>query len=203
MVRVHAGQQRIQPAHEMALIERARVVAQPLRVESTFVERGKHGRQSILGLRAEEDPGFILPHRFEGASRSVRDHRPAGGLRFERCQTEILFAGKDERSTARHLPANLIVGHPAEEANGWASQGFQARTIRAVPNHTKIEAEASARLDRQIDPFIGLQPGNNKEIAPNICGRAETARVDGRLQHLAVSPVIFGDSARRRYTTRR
>ena len=53
------------------------------------------GKRLFAGL--DQNPGFAIDHGFERAAAAERHDRPAAGLRLERHDPEILFAGKYRR----------------------------------------------------------------------------------------------------------
>ena len=107
-------------------------------------------RVSAVGERldrrvAEQHAGLAVDHRLERAAAAERDHRPAAGLRLDRHDAEVLFAGQDGRRSRAIQVAHLFVGAPAEELEPSPASALEARALGPVADDRQRRRRPGAR----------------------------------------------------------
>lgn len=93
------------------------VAADNVGIEPLVAEIRDRIRQRLGCLLLEKDACLARQDASERATRPVRDHRLASGLRLDRRDAEILFAREDERAASRKLFAGILVTQTPEEGD--------------------------------------------------------------------------------------
>src|SRR5205823_1335952 len=142
-------------------VEAQGLLARRFRAEVALarLEGLQRARQALDALFSKPGAGrgCRAGHRQDGlggAAAPEGDHGRPAGLRLDRHDAEIFFAGEDQRATAAHLLANYLVRLPAEEMNGWARQRAQMPLVLAGADDEQVPAQAIARLDGQVEALV-------------------------------------------------
>ena len=158
----------------LEVLERAHGVGQRLWSRLGEVHAGRRAAARIA--RADD--------RLQRPAARERDHRPAGGLRLDRDDPEVLVLRVHQRPTARVELVELAVRDPAEEAHVRGRARLEPRAGRAVACDHQRLAERAERLDRQR---LGLVRHEAAEHEVVVLGRraqlGEARDVDSGIHH--------------------
>ena len=147
----------------------------------------------------DEQAGLAGHDGFERAAAAERDDRPAAGLRLERHDAEVFFARQQRHGRAAIQLANLVVRLAAEKLDVAAVAGERssARALGAVADDLQRHAREPARVDGEVDAFVGDQRRHDQRISLGN-GRVgmEKIGVDGRIHHSRLAIIVSADPAR-------
>ena len=118
--------------------------------------------------------GLPVADRVERAARAEGDHRPPGGLRFNRRDAEILVAGKDECFATRHQAGQIGVWHAPHKSDrrpGHRSQPVYVTPVAGDPQRALQPVEG---FNRQVDALVGDQPRGDQIEVFGRCRRPVT-----------------------------
>ena len=134
-------------AADGAGVERLRRSARAMRV-------GERLRRRLV----DEDAGLAGDDGFERAAAAERDDRPSAGLRLERDDAEVFFAGQQRHRRAPVQLANLVVGRRPRNSHVGAGAA-RSSAARSGPSPTIFSGTpaSAAGVDRQVDALVGDQ----------------------------------------------
>ena len=89
-------------------------------------------------------------HRLQSAPSAERDNRPAGGLRFQGCQSDVLLAGEQKSATTAVMVAHDIARLMAEKSDV-ARPSSQSAFFLTFANTHQRAPERVTGVHRQID----------------------------------------------------
>ena len=143
----------------------------------------------------EEDPGNAFEHRFRHSSAAERHDRFSTGLRFDRHDTEVLLAGKDQAAAAAVQVADPLVRQPAEELDVRARLFAQRPELRARADNLEWVAEPGVRANGQVEPLVRYERGHDQiEAFVTRRARREEVGVHRRIHDFRVAVVEFLDA---------
>src|SRR5436190_8277789 len=148
---------RLDRSREHRAIELRRVVANKNRIEADLACACQAGGECLRRRLAHEHAGDAVDDGLERSAPPESNHGPSAGLRFDRRDAEILFAGKEHGGGSSIKTADLFIADRAEELDIRSSVCrvlHQALTLGTVAGDAKRNAAEMARVDGDVDPFV-------------------------------------------------
>ena len=122
-----------------------------------------HGRRPGAGLGAvDQEPRLAVDDGFERTAPGQRDDRPAAGLRLDRDDPEILFAGQEHGGRAAIELTHGFIGRSAQKLHIGAGQGFQPGPVAAFAGDLQGHPGGAGRVDGDVEAFVGDEGGDHE-----------------------------------------
>ena len=178
------------------LTEASGVGAKRTSIPFHFLDAVEGLAESLHRGARHQHAGHPVDNSLEGTATSKRNHRTAGGIRFERYKPEILFAGLDQRRATAEEARQLPVAHVGAELDVRPRLPSKNLASRTLTDDHQAGAPCPARGNGQVDALIGKEPTDNEVVGP-AAGRLhvhEAADVEGRVHHGRRAPVVAPDA---------
>jgi hypothetical protein len=146
-------------------------------------------RVDVVELRQQACQTVI--HGLQRPARGRRDHRPAGRLRLDGDDAELLHAGDHDRAGFRVQLRQLHVVRASEELR--LGEGlFQGGVIGPAADHADRRACPARGLQRDVQTLVRDQLGDDQQRVAGVAG-GEAMGLHGRVDHGRLAPVVALD----------